>query len=169
MLYLIPHFLYLYWISLQKKKFKEFYWIWLRCWNRCCKDAVVNRIGLPYSYFIPCIRHVPVQILFTPDIVHAYWIHPRPTYCRRGKVLWLVVVKRSIKQERYKSKAKHISYIYILATNWRRPHCCSALIDDCWPSKETFFEMLACNYDERTVKKWWLFQIWQWSGQHRLC
>lgn len=131
--------------------------------------AVVNRIGLPYSYFIPCIRHVPVQILFTPDIVHAYWIHPRPTQCRRGKVLWLVVVKRSIKQERYKSKAEHISYIYILATDWRRPHCCSALIDDCWPSKDTFFEMLACNYDERTVKKWWLFQIWQWSGQHRLC
>lgn len=131
--------------------------------------AVVNKIGLPYSYFSPCIRQVPVQILFTPDIVHAYWIHPRPTYCRRGKVLWLVVVKRSIKQERYKSKGKHISYIYILATDWRRPHCRSALIDDCWPSKETFFEMLACNYDERTVKKWWLFQIWQWSGQHRLC
>lgn len=128
------------------------------------------------GYHIPISS--PVYVMFPYRyclhliVYHAYWIHPRPTYCRRGKVLWLVVVKRSIKQERYKSKAKHISYIsyiYILATNWRRPHCCSALIDDCWPSKETFFEMLACNYDERTVKKWWLFQIWQWSGQHRLC
>lgn len=38
--------------------------------------AVVNKIGLPYSYFSPCIRQVPVQILFTPDIVHAYEYTP---------------------------------------------------------------------------------------------
>lgn len=173
MLYLIPHFLYLYWISLQKKKFKEFYWIWLRCWNRCCKDVWSQSSGqqnwVTIFLFHPLYTSSP-----RTDIVYTWYCPrllntPRPTYCRRGKVLWLVVVKRSIKQERYKSKAEHISYIYILATDWRRPHCCSALIDDCWPSKETFFEMLACNYDERTVKKWWLFQIWQWSGQHRLC
>lgn len=123
--------------------------------NRCCENvfkqwstelgyhipiSLLVCVKSPYRYCLHLILSTPIE--YTPDVMST------------GQVLWLVVVKRSIKQERYKSKAEHISYIYILATNWRRPHSCSALIDDCWPSKETFFEMLACNYDERTVKKW---------------
>lgn len=69
MLYLIPHFLYLYWISLQKKKFKEFYWIWLRCWNRCCKDVWSQSSG-------------------QQNWVTIFLFHPLNTSCSRTDIVY---------------------------------------------------------------------------------
>lgn len=61
---LFPHLLYLSWISLQKKLFKEFYWFRLRCWNRCCTVEVGNPICVyvmsPYRECLHLILPTPI-------------------------------------------------------------------------------------------------------------